>query len=67
MLLEIDSGGILLIYGTKDSSTPLSIVEDKTLQAGLDYVVIPDGAHNIGQTHPQEIAGNIYSFLHKVQ
>jgi pimeloyl-ACP methyl ester carboxylesterase len=63
LLLEVDPGGLLLIYGSNDEATPFSLITDKIHQANLDYVLIPDGRHNIGQTHSNEIVESINNFL----
>ncbi len=64
-LAQVDKNSILLIYGAKDTSTPWLAVKDKTSEADLDYLLIANGEHSIGQTHPKEIVDAINAFLNK--
>ncbi len=62
-LKKIDPRSLLLIYGSEDSVTPWKQVENDAATLGLQYGVIEKGGHNIGQTHPEEIAALIDKFL----
>ena len=64
-LLRVDPGGVLLIYGSRDEVTPWSLVQEKAIERGLDYCIIEDGGHNIGQTHPNELVEAIDGFLNQ--
>lgn len=64
-LSEVDSGSLCLIYGEKDLDTPWNIVREDVENSGASYHVIATGAHNVVQTHPDEIVRNISLFLHK--
>lgn len=62
-LLEITSGGVLLVYGSNDTSTPFNLVEQTVKEADHDFIVIPGGGHGIGQTHPNDIVQAILTFM----
>lgn len=63
-LSQIDPGSLLLIYGSKDSSTPWTKVEKQVVSSNLDYYIVAEGEHNIGQTHPEHIINAIVQYLH---
>ncbi|CAN5296603.1 hypothetical protein BH10PAT1_BH10PAT1_2610 [soil metagenome] len=63
LLEKVDPDATLLVYGTKDTSTPWTLVENIAKKYNIDYVLIKDGEHNIGQTHPKDIADAINRFL----
>jgi len=62
-LNEVDPKSLLLIYGLEDNATPWKQVEDKAIKLGLQYGLIENGGHNIGQTHPGEIVEFIDKLL----
>lgn len=62
---EIPAEQILLVYGDNDSVTPWSLVQKDVLKNHISHVVINGGNHNIGGTHPKEIANAIFGFINK--
>jgi pimeloyl-ACP methyl ester carboxylesterase len=62
LLDSVNSGEILLIYGRKDTSTSWNLVKGIIRKNKLDYVLIRNGGHNIGESHPQIIASAIEAF-----
>lgn len=57
----------LVIHGDADRILPISASGERTakLIPGAEYVVIKDGPHNIGWTHPDEINSALRQFLAK--
>lgn len=66
LLEQVDTNELFLIYGTKDDATPWNLVKEAIKNAGIDYHLIANGKHGIGQTDPKEIAQTI-SFFYKGQ
>lgn len=63
-LIDKSNGeNILFIYGDKDTATPWTNVSTKIINNQFDYVLIKNGTHNIGQSHPKEIVKAICSFM----
>ena len=62
LLDKVEPSEILLIYGVKDTATPWNLVKEKIVKRGLDYILIPGGDHNIGQTHARRIVEGIERF-----
>lgn len=63
LLQRVDSKEILLIYGENDQSTPVEYIEDLVKKQGINCLVIKNGGHQIGSTHPQQISKAIDEFL----
>lgn len=63
LLKQVNPEEILLIYGEQDTDTPWKLVEDFVEQNGLNYLLIPNGTHAIGQTHPEKITQAIENFI----
>src|SRR5574343_726855 len=61
-ILEIKKGEALFIYGNNDTATPWSNIATFVQNSGNPYLVVKNGGHNIGQTHPNEIIGAIIDF-----
>ena len=45
---------ITCIYGSKDTATPVSMI-DHYVSSNVAIILIPEGGHNIGGTHPEKI------------
>jgi non-heme chloroperoxidase len=58
---------VLAIHGTADRILPIDKtarrLRDERLVADLTAVEIPDGPHNVGWTHPEEVNSALLSFL----
>jgi non-heme chloroperoxidase len=57
----------LVIHGDADRILPISAAGERTakLIPGAEFVVIKDGPHNIGWTHPDEVNSALRQFLAK--
>jgi non-heme chloroperoxidase len=57
----------LVVHGTADRILPFEVtaarLRDEKLIADLTVVEVPDGPHNIGWTHPEEVNAALRSFL----
>jgi non-heme chloroperoxidase len=57
----------LVVHGTADRILPFEAtaarLRDETLITDLTVVEVPDGPHNIGWTHPDEVNGSLLDFL----
>lgn len=62
LLKKVSKKEIFLIYGDSDSSTPVKYVKKQLNSYHLPYHIIPNGGHNIGGTHPEEIVKHINQF-----
>lgn len=54
---------ITCVFGGEDTATPPEILFSRTPAARSSSLVIPDGTHDIGTTHPEEIVKHIADFL----
>jgi non-heme chloroperoxidase len=58
---------VLAVHGTADRVLPFAVttgrLRDERLIADLTVVEIPDGPHNVGWTHPDEVNAALLSFL----
>ena len=61
-LEKVNCKDILLIYGTKDSSTPWIEVKDIVIKMGINHILI-NGGHNIGETNAVDIFNAITDFV----
>jgi non-heme chloroperoxidase len=57
----------LVVHGTADRILPFEVtagrLRDEKLIADLTVVEVPDGPHNIGWTHPEEVNSALLDFL----
>jgi non-heme chloroperoxidase len=57
----------LVVHGTADRILPFEAtaarLRDEKLITDLTVVEVPDGPHNIGWTHPDEVNGSLLDFL----
>lgn len=58
---------ITCVFGGKDTATPPEILFSRTPAARSLSFIIPDGAHDIGGTHPAEIVRHIANFLNPLK
>jgi pimeloyl-ACP methyl ester carboxylesterase len=61
-LIKVPPDQVLLVYGERDTATPWTDVKDIALNGNFPHVVIPNGTHAIGETHPREIMDAIADF-----
>lgn len=61
-LKQVSQDSVLLIYGSKDTSTPWQNVESLVKKHGVNYVLI-GGGHDIGETNGKAIFEEIDKFL----
>lgn len=54
---------ITCVFGSEDTATPPEILFSRAPAARSLSLIIPDGTHDIGGTHPEEIAKHIADFL----
>ncbi|MCX7928453.1 MAG: alpha/beta hydrolase [Patescibacteria group bacterium] len=62
-LRSVDPKSLLLIYGLEDNATLWQDVENVVVKIGINYGLIKNGKHNIGETNPLEIVKLIDKFL----
>ena len=57
----------LVVHGTADRILPFAAtaarLRDEKLIADLTVVEVPDGPHNIGWTHPDQLNTALFDFL----
>ncbi|MDT7554647.1 MAG: non-heme chloroperoxidase, partial [Pseudonocardiales bacterium] len=57
------------VHGTADRILPFEAtaarLRDEKLIADLTFVEVPDGPHNIGWTHPDEVNTALLDFLRR--
>lgn len=58
---------ITCVFGREDTATPPEILFSRTPAARPLSLIIPAGTHDIGGTHPREIAKHIVDFLNQLK